>query len=151
MPVTLPQLTGLMGTFTVSMVGVCLLDLLAPAPAMVVLLALLVQTVLPVQQGSVAHLLTTALLVPAKPLLRLLTTGLTVTSTASMGEKLVGLQAPAPALLATQITTEQVVKQHLVEQVVKYTWTWMESLTQSVTVVVVAAPLATQSCLMGTR
>ena len=109
MPVTLPQLTDLTGTFTVSTVGV-LLDLLAPAPAMVVLLALLVQTVLPVQQGSVAHLLTTALLVPAKPLLRLLTTGLTVTSTASMGEKLVGLQAPAPALLATQITTEQVVK-----------------------------------------
>ena len=148
MPVTLPQLTGLTGTFTVSTVGV-LLDLLAPAPAVNVLLALVVPTVLFVHQATVEP--TALLLIPAKPVLPLLTTGLTVTSTASMGEKLVGLQAPAPALLATQITTEQVVKQHLVEQVVKYTWTWMESSTPSVTVVVVAAPLATQSCLMGTR
>ena len=144
MPVTLPQLTDLTGTFTVSTVGV-LLDLLAPAPAMVVLLALVVQTVLCAHQATVEL---PVLLNPAKPLLPLLTTGLTVTSTVSMGGKLVGLQAPAPALLATQITTEQVVKQHLVEQVVKYTWTWTGCSTRSV--IMQLPTLATPSWRMVT-
>ena len=126
--------------------SVVLRDLAPVLPA--VLTALVVQTVLPAQQATVElHVL----LNPAKPLLPLLTPGPTVTFTASMEGKVVGLQAPAPALLATQSITEQIVKQNLVEQVAKYTWTWMESSTPSVTVVVVAAPLATQSCLMGTR
>ena len=76
------------------------------APALPASLALVVQTVLHVQQDSVAHLLTTALLIPAKPLQPLPTTGLTVTSTASTGGASEGLQAPAPALLATWVQKE---------------------------------------------
>ena len=81
--------------------GGLLLGRLAPALAYLATLDLAVQTVLPVQQATAAHLLMIALLIPAKPLLPLLMTGLMVTSTASMGEILVGLQDLAHALLAT--------------------------------------------------
>jgi hypothetical protein len=62
---------------------------------------LVVQTVQPVQQDSVAHLLTTALLIPAKPLLPPPMTGLMATSTASTVGTSVGLPAPAPAQVVT--------------------------------------------------
>jgi hypothetical protein len=64
-------------------------------------LASVVQTVLSVQQAIVDHLLMIALLILVKPHQTLLTMGLTVTFTASIGELLVGLLAPAPVLLAT--------------------------------------------------
>ena len=55
----------------------------------------------PAHQATVAHLFLIVLLNHAKPHQPLLMMGLMVTSTASMGGTLVGLLAPAPALLAT--------------------------------------------------
>jgi hypothetical protein len=68
------------------------------APALPATLASVVQAVLPALQAIVDHLLMIALLILVKPHQPLLTMGLTVTSTASMGETLAGLLAPAPAL-----------------------------------------------------
>ena len=84
-------------TSTASMEGT-LLGHLVPAPALPATLALAVLTVQSAQRATVGL---TAPLMPAKLLLLLLMLGLMVTSTASMGETLVGLLAPAPALLAT--------------------------------------------------
>ena len=69
------------------------------ASALPVTLALVVQTVLPVQQATAEW--TAPLLIPAKQLPSLLTMGPTVTSTASMVGLLEGLQVPAPAQAAT--------------------------------------------------
>ena len=52
----------------------------------------------PAPQATVVHLFLIVLLNHAKPHQTLLMMGLTVTSTASMGETLVGLLAPAPVL-----------------------------------------------------
>ena len=104
LPVAPPLTMGRMGTSTASMgemleVGGTRMAHLARAlPAT---LALVVQTALSVQQAIVDHLLMIALLILVKPHQPLLMMGLKVTSTAPMGETLVGLQALVPVLLAT--------------------------------------------------
>ena len=112
------------------------------APALPAPLALVVPTVLPAQPASVES--TAIQLILVKQLLPLLTMGLTVTFTASMEVKLVGLQALASALLATQGLKEQVVKiQHTMST------TWMVSSTQSAIMLTLALSLETPSWLTG--
>ena len=102
LPVAPPLTMAPTGTSTALTVGKSGVDGVrlphfAPAPAS---LASVVQTVLSVQQAIVDHL-PFALLILVKPHQPLLMMGLMVTSTASMGEILVGPQGLAPALLAT--------------------------------------------------
>ena len=97
LPAALPLMMGLMETSTASMEDQ-LEDMAHLALALPATLASVVPTVLSVQQAIVDHLLMIALLILVKPHQTLLTMGLTVTFTASMGETLVGLLAPAPAL-----------------------------------------------------
>jgi hypothetical protein len=89
-----------MVTFTASMEEI-LGELQGHARALPATLASVVQTVLPALQAIVENLLMFALLILVKPHQTLLMMGLTVIFTASMGETLVGLLAPAPVLLAT--------------------------------------------------
>jgi hypothetical protein len=109
LPVAPPLMMGLMETSTASMEEL-LGESQGHARALPAALAPLVQTVLPVQQAIVDHLLMVALLILVKPHQPLLTMGLMVTSTVSMGGTSAGLLASAPALLATWVLEGVAVK-----------------------------------------
>jgi hypothetical protein len=144
LPAALPLMMCLMETSTASMEDQ-LEDMAHLALALPATLASVVQTVLSVQQAIVDHLLMIALLILVKPHQTLLTMGLTVTFTASMGETLVGLLAPAPVLIATLHFMARVVL-HLITMLT----TWMDYSTRSVIMWVAIITLATPSWRMGT-
>jgi hypothetical protein len=137
-------MTALTVTSTASMEGM-LLGHLVPALALPATLVSVVQTVLPVLQAIVDHLLMFALLILVKPHQTLLMMGLTVTSTASMGGTLVGLQALAPAQVVALGLWGIVVSSQYIEWLI-----WTGSSTRSVMECLAVITLATPSWQMVT-